>query len=114
MTNLVTLAESWDLLMQESTKLEAENAALRVALENREARRREILDWLQDKIGTAHMCECGAETYHNFSKECQECGAEFPLLDMLAFKMHAPGTDNEEYLSQATDAGKRDNAKAQP
>jgi hypothetical protein len=67
----------------------------------REARRQEILDWLQDQIGTGWTCgNCGHFTYHAFANECADCGAEFPPLHMLAFKLHASGTDNEEYLTR--------------
>lgn len=76
-------------------QLEAELAA-------REARRVEILDWLQDEIGTAFDCECGWSSYHAFNNECQNCGADFPPLHMLAFKLHAthpseaPALDGEK------------------
>lgn len=62
--------------------------------ENREARRIEILDFLQDEIGTAWTCDqCGYSTYHSTANECAECGKAFPILNLLAFKLHASHTD---------------------
>lgn len=43
---------------------------------NRERRRMEILDFLQEEIGTAWNCpHCKYSTYHANANECAECGA---------------------------------------
>jgi hypothetical protein len=68
----------------------AEIVALRAEVTARETRRIEILDWLQDEIGTAWTCDhCGYSTYHANANECVKCGVDFPVLNMLAFKLHA-------------------------
>jgi hypothetical protein len=75
---------------------------MREQIITREARRVEIIDWLQEEIGTAWECaRCGHYTYHAVNAECGECGEPFPLLNLLAFKLHAGATENEEYLDRA-------------
>lgn len=71
----------------------------------REARTTEIRDWLQDRIGTSWTCEhCGYDTYHANARECAHCGADFPTENMIAFKLHATITDDEEAVDQVWEA----------
>jgi len=95
--------------MNRAEKAEQALAALReaakVAAENivsREARRAEILDVLEDKIGTAYECErCHHSTYHGNYFECEECGAEFPAANLIAFKLHAALCEDDAYIRGA-------------
>lgn len=69
---------------------------LRRNIATREVRRLEILEFLQEKTGTAWICEqCGYSTYHDSGNECADCGEPFPLLNLLAFKLYASGSDDE-------------------
>jgi rubrerythrin len=80
----------------------SENDRLREVIVQREARRLELLDFVQEETGTGWTCDnCGYSTYHAFNKECADCGTEFPFANLMAFKLHASGTDNAEYLDRA-------------
>lgn len=68
----------------------------------REARRVEILNWLQEEIGTGWTCDnCGYCTYHSNANECADCGAPFPLEHLLAFKLHATATEDAELIAES-------------
>lgn len=85
--------------------LKAENERMREELVQREARRLEILEWVQEQIGTGWNCtKCGYSTYHANANECADCGEEFPFENMVAFKLHATGTDNSDFIEQARSA----------
>lgn len=73
------------------------------ALELRDARFEEILEWVREEteVGTAYECECGHSTYHRFNKECENCGREFPFLDLLCFKLGANVPDEDSPARQA-------------
>lgn len=64
------------------------------AIEGRDKRREQLLEWLQERIGTAWECtNCGYSTYHSHGFECDECATEMPLEHVLAFKLHVPLSD---------------------
>ena len=68
----------------------------------REARRVEILNWLQEEIGTGWTCtNCGYCTYHSDANECADCGEPFPLEHLLAFKLHATATEDAELIAES-------------
>jgi len=75
-------------------RLIATVAALDAEIEAREQRRLDVLEWLQERIGTAWECDnCHHSTYHVHNFECAECGTEMPIEHALAFKLHAAVPD---------------------
>ena len=78
---------------------------LRSELIQREARRLEILDFIEEETGTTWTCDmCRYTTYHANANECANCGESFPFANLLAFKLHASGTDDQSYIETATAA----------
>ena len=54
-------------------------------------RQQEILEWLEDQIGTGWKCTKCNHSEYNTIPFCQECGYDAPLLHQVAFKLHAIG-----------------------
>lgn len=89
--------EQYGQLTTQLAEATARVEKLEDALVNREQRRIEILEWLEDRIGTSWHCDCGTSTYHSSMPECQECGREMPLPNWLAFKLCASETDGWQF-----------------
>lgn len=89
-------------------RTQAEHDALTMRLFNilvlREARRMELLEFVQEQVGTAWTCtNCGHSSYHAFNKECADCGTDFPLENLIAFKLHADIPNDDEHIEAAID-----------
>lgn len=63
-------------------ELEAENDACLT-------RQAELLEAIEIECGTGWTCECGHNMYNSYGPTCHDCGRDAPLLNRIAFKLHA-------------------------
>ena len=90
-----------DRMNEQMIEYEAEIQRLSKDIESRELRRLEILEWLEDQIGTGWDCECGWMMYNNLGPTYHNCGREAPQLHHIAFKLYASHFDYEQAAKEA-------------